>query len=142
MAEIGGDGFVHGQGNPKLHGMQGFDAFWRLLGVADAVVVACACGHEIDLFRADGLAVAEAVLVQHFAFQHPSEGLQVGVRMCANLHAIFLFGKMRGAGVVEKTPCTDGAVHAVRQQPGNRNATNIVGFCGDFGNGHGLCCLE
>ena len=64
MAEIGGDGFVHGQGNPKLHGMQGFDACGRLLGVADAVVVARACGHQIDLFRADGLAVAEAVLVK------------------------------------------------------------------------------
>ena len=133
---------MRGQGNPKLYGVQGFDAFRRLLGVADAVVVARACGHQIDLFRADGLAVAETVLVQHFAFQHPSEGLQIGVRMCADLHAVFLFGKMRGAGVVEKAPCADGAVRAVGKQSGNRNAADIVGFCGDFGDGHGLCCLE
>ena len=138
MVEIWGDGFTHRQGNPKLHGMQDFDAFWRLLGVADSVVAARACGHEINLFGADGLAVAEAVLVQHFAFQHPSEGLQIGVRMRADLHAVFLLGKMRGAGMVEKAPCADGAVRAVRQQPGNRNAANIVGFCGDFGNGHGF----
>ena len=142
VAEIGGDIFVRGQGNPKLHGVQGFDAFWRLLGVADAVVIARACGHQIDLFRADGLAVAEAVLVQHFAFQHPSEGLQVGVRMRADLHAVFLLGKMRGAGVVEKAPCAYGTVCAVGQQPGNRDAADIVGFCGDFGDDHGLCCLE
>ena len=116
--------------------MQGFNACGRLLGVADTVVVARACGHQIDLFGADGLAVAEAVLVQHFAFQHPSEGLQIGVRMCANLHAVFLFGKMRGAGVVEKAPCADGAVRTVRQQPGNRDAADIVDFCGDFGDGH------
>ena len=142
MAEIGGDGFTHRQGNPKLHGMQGFYACRRLLGVADAVVVARTCGHQIDLFRADGLAVAQAVLVQQFAFQHPSEGLQIGMRMCANLHAVFLIGKMRGAGVVEKAPCADGAVAAVRQQSGNGDAADIVGFGGDFGDGHGLCCLE
>lgn len=136
MVEIWGDGFTHRQGNPKLHGMQDFDAFWRLLGVADAVVAARACGHEINLFGADGLAVAEAVLVQHFAFQHPSEGLQIDVRMCANLHAVFLLSKMRGAGVVEKAPCVDGVVRAVGQQPGNGDAANIVGFCGDFGDGH------
>ncbi len=138
VAEIGGDGFVRGQGNPKLHGMQGFDAFGCLFGMADAVVISRACGHQIDLFGADSLAVAEAVLVQHFAFQHPSEGLQIGVRMCANLHAVFLLGKMRGAGMVEKAPCADGAVRAVGQQPGNRNAADIVGFCGDFSNGHGF----
>lgn len=58
--------------------------------------------------------------------------------MCANLHAVFLPGKMRRAGMVEKAPCADGAVRAVGQQPGNRDAADIVGFFGDFGNGHGI----
>ena len=80
--------------------------------------------------------------MQPFAFQHPSEGLQIGVRMCANLHAVFLLGKMCGAGVVEKAPCADGAVRAVGKQSGNGDAADIVGFGGDFGDGHGLCCLE
>ena len=62
--------------------------------------------------------------------------------MCANLHAVFLFGKMRGACVVEKAPCADGAMRAVGQQSGNGDAADIVGLGGDFGDCLGLCCLE
>ena len=55
---MGRDGLVHGQRNPQLNSVEGFDALRCLFGVGDAVGVTCACGHQINLFGANQLAKA------------------------------------------------------------------------------------
>ena len=58
MFKMGCDGLIHGQRNPQLNSVEGFDAFRCLFGVGDAVGIACACGHQINLFGANQLAKA------------------------------------------------------------------------------------
>ena len=88
MLKIRLDGLIHRQGNPQLHGVQALDAGGRLLGMGDTARIAGTGGHQIDLFWTNELAKAEAVLMPHFAFEHPGKGLQIGVRVGADLQTV------------------------------------------------------
>ena len=112
-----------GQRNPQLGGV---DVRGRLafLGMGDAV----AGRHQVDLAGADDLGVAQAIAVQHFAADHPGEGLQADVRMRADLHA-----RRRGVGrtgVVEKAPGADLAQGALGNGALDGNAAHIGGAGG------------
>jgi hypothetical protein len=118
---------MRGQRDPQLRGVQPGLVGQRFLGVRDAV----ARGHQVDLAGADDLLVAQAVAVQHLAFEHPGEGLQR--RMRVRPHAQAPAGrKVRRPGVVQKTPGADGALEPRRQRACHgRTTADVGGACGD-----------
>lgn len=64
--------------------------------------------HQVDLAWANDLLTSEAVAVEYFALDHPSEGLQAGVRVGADTNAL-AFVKRDGANMIQKTPRTNHA---------------------------------
>ena len=83
--------------------------------------------HQVDLPRANNLLAAQAVAVQHFAVNHPGEGLQANMGVRANLHAgRWWFGR---ACMVQKAPGSDFAQGAL----GNGSVDGDAAHIGDTG---------
>jgi hypothetical protein len=84
-------------------------------------------GHQVHLAGADDLPVAQAVVVQHLALDHPREGLQADVRMRPHAHA-GTRRETRWPCMVEKTPCAHRASRGAGQHARDRETAAEVGM--------------
>ncbi|KVC94183.1 hypothetical protein WI76_24840 [Burkholderia ubonensis] len=114
-----------GQRDPELDRVKAPAGQQRVLGVF-RVRDAAAGGHQIDLAGPDHLFVAEAVAMQHRAFDHPRERLQADVRMRADVHA-GIAGQRDRARVVEEAPRADGFALTIGQGAVDRQRADFGG---------------